>query len=153
MRIRNQKSFWSGVLFIAFGVFFAGFAQQYDMGSAARMGPAFFPTLLGGLLLLLGVVIGIQGLAIEDAEGKIEPFYFKPLLLVLASVVAFGLLLRPAGLIVSMVVLVIVSSLGGHEFKWRDVLLLSLGLMILMLTVFIYGLSMTIPVLPAFMRD
>lgn len=153
LKIRNQKSFWSGLLFIAFGLSFAGLAQQYDMGSAARMGPAFFPTMLGGLLLLLGVIIGIQGLATEDADGKVDPFHFRPLVLVLASVVAFGLLLRPAGLIVSMVTLVIISSLGGHEFRWRDVLLLSLGLMILMLTVFIYGLSMTIPVLPAFMRD
>lgn len=140
-------------MFIAFGLFFAGFAQQYDMGSAARMGPAFFPTLLGGLLLLLGVLIGIQGLAIEEADSKIDPFYFKPLLFVLGSVVLFGLLLRPAGLIVSLLVMVIVSSWGGHEFKLRDVLLLSLGLTLLMLAVFIYGLSMTIPVLPAFMRD
>ena len=153
MKIRSQKDFWSGLMFIAFGLFFAGFAQEYDMGTAARMGPAFFPTMLGGLLLLLGVIVGIQGLAIEDAHGKIDPFYFRPLLLVLGAVVAFGLLLRPAGLIVSLFVLVIISSLGGHEFKWRDVLLLSLGLTLLMLAVFVYGLSMTIPVWPAFMRD
>ncbi|MGH6611365.1 MAG: tripartite tricarboxylate transporter TctB family protein [Burkholderiaceae bacterium] len=153
LRIRNQKDFWSGVMFFAFGLFFAGFAQEYDMGSAARMGPAFFPTMLGGMLLLLGVIIGIQGLTIEEAEGKIDRFYFRPLLLVLGSVVAFGLLLRPAGLIVSLFVLVIISSFGGHEFKWRDVLLLALGLMLLMLAVFVYGLGMTIPVLPEFMRE
>ncbi len=153
LRVRNQKSFWSGLMFIAFGLFFVGFAQEYDMGNAARMGPAFFPTMLGGLLLLLGVIIGIQGLAVEEADSKIDPFYFKPLLLVLGSVVAFGLLLRPAGLIVSLIVLVIVSSLGGHEFRLRGVLLLSLGLVLLMLAVFIYGLGMTIPVLPEFMRD
>ena len=153
LRIRNQKDFWSGLMFVAFGLFFAGFAQEYDMGTAARMGPAFFPTVLGGLLLLLGVIVGIQGLATEDVHGNVEPFHFRPLLLVLGAVVAFGLLLRPAGLIVSLFVLVIVSSLGGHEFRWRDVLLLALGLMLLMLAVFVYGLGMTIPVLPEFMRD
>lgn len=153
MKIRNQKSFWSGMMFIAFGLFFIGFAQEYDMGTAARMGPAFFPTMLGGLLLLLGVIIGIQGLAVAEADSQIDPFYFRPLLLVLGSVVAFGVLLRPAGLIVSLFALVIISSLGGHEFKWRDVLLMSLGLALLMLAVFIYGLSMTIPVWPEFMRE
>jgi Tripartite tricarboxylate transporter TctB family len=153
LRIHNQKDFWSGLMFLAFGLFFVGFAQDYDMGTAARMGPAFFPTMLGGLLALLGAIVAFQGIAFEGVDGKIDKFHFRPLLLVLGSVVAFGLLLRPAGLIVSLFVLVIVSSLGGHEFKWRDVLLLSVGLTALMLAVFVYGLSMTIPVLPAFMRD
>lgn len=153
MRIRNQKSFWSGLMFMAFGLAFAGFAQEYDMGTAARMGPAFFPTMLGGLLLLLGVVIGIQGLTLEQADSQIDRFHFRPLLLVLGSVIAFGLLLRPAGLLVSLFVLIIISSFGGHDFRLRDVLLLSIGMAALMLTVFIYGLNMTIPVLPAFMRD
>ena len=153
MKIRDQKNFWSGVMFIAFGAFFVGWAQQYDMGSAARMGPAFFPTVLGGLMFLLGVLVTIDGLAVEHPDGKIEPVNFRALALVLGSVVAFGLLLRPAGLLVALFVLVGVSSLGSHEFRLRDVLLLSVGMSLLVLAVFIYGLSMTIPVLPSFMRD
>ena len=153
MKIRDQKNFWSGVMFIAFGAFFAVWAQQYDMGTAARMGPAFFPTMLGGLMFLLGVIVLIEGLAVEHADGRIEPFNFRALGLVLGAVVAFGLLLRPAGMIVALFVLIVVSSFGGHEFKLRDVLLLTVGLTLLVLAVFIYGLSMTIPVLPAFMRD
>ncbi|HKO69092.1 MAG TPA: tripartite tricarboxylate transporter TctB family protein [Burkholderiaceae bacterium] len=153
MKIRDQKNFWSGLMFIAFGLFFVVWSQQYDMGTAARMGPAFFPTVLGGLTFLLGVVVTIEGLAAEHADGKIEPFNFRALVLVLGSVVAFGLLLRPAGLLVALFVLVGMSSLGSHEFKLRDVLLLSIGMSLLVLTVFIYGLSMTIPVLPSFMRD
>ena len=77
MKIRDQKNFWSGLMFIAFGAFFAGWAQQYDMGTAARMGPAFFPTMLGGLMFLLGVIVLIEGLAVEHADGKIEPFNFR----------------------------------------------------------------------------
>jgi hypothetical protein len=68
-------------------------------------------------------------------------------------VVAFGLLLRPAGLLVALTVLVIVSSFGSNEFKWREVIPLTIGLALLVLAVFVYGLSMTVPVLPAFMRD
>ena len=71
----------------------------------------------------------------------------------LGAVIAFGLLLRPAGLIVALFVLIGVSSFGSHEFKLRDVLLLSVGLSLLVYGVFIYGLSMTIPVWPAFWRD
>ena len=65
-------------MFTAFGLFFVAFAQQYDMGTAARMGPAFFPTVLGGLLLLLGVVVAFKGLTVAD-DGKVDRFHFKPL--------------------------------------------------------------------------
>jgi len=153
LKIRDQKNFWSGVMFIAFGVFFVGYARQYDMGTAARMGPSYFPTVLGGLMFLLGIIVLIQGLATEQADGKIEPFNFKALVLVLGAVVAFGLLLRPAGLLVALFVLIAVSSFGSHEFKVRDMLLLSVGMSLLVLGVFIYGLNMTIPVLPSFMRQ
>ncbi|MGZ8992712.1 MAG: tripartite tricarboxylate transporter TctB family protein, partial [Burkholderiaceae bacterium] len=146
-------NFWSGLMFIGFGAFFVGWAQQYDLGSAARMGPAFFPTMLGAMLFLLGAIVLIEGLVTETADGKIEPFNFRALVLVLGSVVAFGMLLRPAGLLVALFVLVCVSSFGSHEFKLRDVLLLSIGMSLLVLGVFIYGLSMTIPVLPSFMRE
>ena len=153
MKIRDQKNFWSGLMFLGFGAFFVGWAQQYDLGSAARMGPAFFPTMLGGILFLLGAIVLIEGLVAETADGKIEPFNFRALVLVLGSVVAFGMLLRPAGLLVALFVLVCVSSFGSHEFKLRDVLLLSIGMSLLVLGVFIYGLSMTIPVLPSFLRE
>lgn len=153
MKIRDQKNFWSGLMFMAFGLFFVGFAQQYDMGTAARMGPAFFPTMLGGLMFLLGIIVTLSGLSTEHPDGKVEPFNFKALGLVLGAVIAFGLLLRPAGLIVALFVLICVSSLGSHEFKLRDVLLLSVGLSLLVYGVFIYGLSMTIPVWPVFWRD
>lgn len=152
MQIRDARDFWSGVMFVAFGLAFVVFSRRYDLGTAARMGPAFFPTMLGGLLLLLGVGISIKGLTAKTDDGRVAPFHFRPLLLVLGAVVAFGLLLRPAGLLVALAALVIISSLGSHEFRLRDVLLLAAGLGALVLVVFIYGLSMTVPVLPAFMN-
>lgn len=138
---------------MAFGLFFVGFAQNYDMGTAARMGPAFFPTMLGGLMFLLGIIVTLSGLSTEHPDGNVGAFNFKALGFVLGAVVAFGMLLRPAGLIVSLFALICISSLGSHEFKLRDVLLLSVGLSLLVWGVFIYGLSMTIPVWPAFWRE
>ncbi|HTN48485.1 MAG TPA: tripartite tricarboxylate transporter TctB family protein [Burkholderiaceae bacterium] len=153
MQIRNAQDFWSGVLFAAFGAFFIIFAREYDMGSAARMGPAFFPTMLGGLLVLLGILVGARSLAAGAGDGKISRFHFKPLLLVLGAVIAFGVLLRPGGLLVALAALVGISSLGGDQFRLRDVVLLTILLALLVLAVFIWGLGMTIPVLPAFMQD
>ncbi len=97
MRIKSEKEFWSGVMFIVFGAAFAGLAQSYDMGTAQRMGPAFFPTILGGLLAVLGVVIAMQGLAAETLDGKLEKFHLGPIAWVLGAVIAFGLLLRRPG--------------------------------------------------------
>jgi hypothetical protein len=153
MKIKHAKDFWSGVMFTAFGVAFAGIAQNYDMGTAARMGPAYFPTVLGGLLALLGLIIILYSFKTDEHDSQVDKFHFKPLVLILGAVVAFGLLLRPAGLLVALAVLVIVSSLGSNEFKWREIIPLTVGLALLVLAVFVYGLSMTIPVLPAFMRD
>ena len=112
------------------------------MGTAARMGPAYFPTVLGGLLFALGVIIMLKGLSSRAAESHVDKFYFKPLLLVLGAVVAFGVLLRPAGLLVALAALVGISSLGGDEFRLRDVILLTIVMALLVLAVFIWGLGL-----------
>ena len=157
MKIKNAKDFWSGVMFIAFGLFFAGFARQYDMGTAARMGPGYFPTALGLLLMAIGAFVAFKGLRTSHDEGHghgdVDKFHFKPLVLVLGAVVAFGLLLRPAGLIVALLALIFVSSLGSGEFKLKEILPLAIGLCLLVLAVFIWGLGLTIPVLPVFMQN
>ncbi|HEX5640600.1 MAG TPA: tripartite tricarboxylate transporter TctB family protein [Burkholderiaceae bacterium] len=153
MKIRNAKDFWSGVMFIAFGLFFAGFARQYDLGTAARMGPAYFPTMLGLLLILIGAAISFKAFrSPDDAHGAVDRFHFKPLVLVLGAVVAFALLLRPGGLIVALLALIIISSLGSGEFRLKEILPLAIGLCLLVLAVFIWGLGLTIPVLPAFLQ-
>ena len=155
MKIKNASNFWSGVMFIAFGLFFVGFARQYDMGTAARMGPAYFPTVLGLLLVVIGALVAFTGLKKEPGEGHgaVDRFHFKPLLLVLGAVVAFGALLRPGGLIVALAALIFISSFGSGEFKWKEIVPLAAGLVVLVLAVFIWGLGLTIPVLPAFMQN
>jgi hypothetical protein len=152
VKIRNEKDFWSGVMFVVVGLAFALFAQNYEMGTAQRMGPAYFPTILGGLLAVLGVIIGLQGLTVETTDGKIEKFHFGPLFAVLSAVVAFGALLRPGGLIVALVALMGIASFGSHEMKLKELIPLAIGLALLVLAVFIWGLGLTIPVWPAFMN-
>jgi len=153
VQIRNHKDFWSGVMFVISGVAFAAFAQEYEMGTGQRMGPAFFPTALGVLLAILGVIVGIQSLAGETTDGKVEKFHFDALGWVLGAVVLFGVLLRPAGLIVALIALIGVAAFGSHDFKWKETVALSIGLVILVLLVFIWGLKLTIPIYPMFMQN
>ncbi|MEW5881713.1 MAG: tripartite tricarboxylate transporter TctB family protein [Pseudomonadota bacterium] len=153
MKIRNPKNFWSGVMFFALGLGFALFAQKYDMGSAQRMGPAYFPTVLGALLALLGLGIAIGGLAREGHDGKIDRFHLGPVAWIIGAIVAFGVLLRPAGLVVALVALVTISMLGSHEFKWKEAAAVSLVMGVIVYLVFIYGLKLTIPVWPAFIEN
>jgi len=153
VRIRHPKDFWSGLMFLAIGLAFAGFAQQYALGSAQRMGPGYFPTVLGGLLAMLGLVIAIRGMTREGADGDIERFHFGPLAIILGAVALFGFLLRPAGLVAALVVLIGVSAYASHEFRMREVVPLTLFLVLLVLAVFIWGLGMVIPVWPAFMAQ
>jgi hypothetical protein len=150
MRPKHQKDFWSGVMFLVTGLAFASLSQQYEMGTAQRMGPGYFPTVLGGLLAVLGLVIAIRGFASGAPDGNVERFHFGPLTVVLGAVALFGLLLRPAGLVVSLLVLIGVSAYASHEFRIREVIPLAAALLLLVLAVFIWGLGLVIPIWPAF---
>jgi hypothetical protein len=150
VRVRHQKDFWSGVMFLVIGLAFAGLAQRYDLGTAQRMGPGYFPTALGGLLAVLGLVIAIRGLRRAERGSDIERFHFGPLAIVLGAVALFALLLRPAGLVAALLVLVGVSAYASHEFRLREVVPLAVFLVGLVLAVFVWGLGMVVPVWPAF---
>lgn len=153
MRIKHQKDFWSGVMFFAIGLAFVALAQDYTIGSAQRMGPGYFPSALGGLLTVLGLIIAIKGLARAAPDVRIERFHFGPLAIVLGGVALFGLLLRPAGLVLALLALIGVSAYASHEFRLREVVPLAAFLVALVLAVFIWGLGMVIPVWPAFMAQ
>ncbi len=147
MRIRSPKDFWAGLMFVTFGLIAMVIAlMNYEFGTTLHMGPGYFPVVLGGLLSVLGVVISITGLAIDGPEVPV--FRLRPLVLVLASCLAYGYLMQPAGMILATAAMIIISSLGGHEFKWKEVAVLSVGVIAFTVLVFVKGLELPVPLWP-----
>lgn len=151
MRIRHPKDFLSGLMFLAFGAAAVFFATDYHLGSAAKMGPGYFPFALGAFLAALGGMLLLRSVFWTPGSRPGPVFHLKPLVLVLSAVVLFGLLLRPLGLLVSTTLLVVVSSLASHEFRWAEALLNAAVLIAVVLAVFVYLLDFQVPVWPAFM--
>ena len=197
MRIKSPKDFWAGLMFIGTGLFFAIWAYAYyQMGTAVRMGPAYFPFVLGGLLVFLGVLVLIEGFALEASGGPLQlPFSLLDLLIALAifavliylaakagissdygmlaaslvvtvltvlyrpnakalvlisvACLVYGYLMKPLGLVAATAALVFISAFGGHEFKWREVFVLYLVLMVFSYLVFVKGLTLPFPMWPA----
>jgi hypothetical protein len=196
MQIKNAKDFWAGVMFIATGLFFAIWATTfYQMGTAVRMGPAYFPAVLGLLQIALGVIILIQGLAGRGGVQTLRlPFNFldmiialaifgvlvylsqalgfssdwaiiggtvivslltvwrrpdaKALVFLTAATIAYGYLMKPLGLVLTTAAVVFISAAGGHEFKWKEVTVLCIGLIIFSVLVFVKGLALPFPICP-----
>jgi hypothetical protein len=146
MKIKAPRDFWAGLMFIVFGIGFVWVAQNYQMGTSVRMGPAYFPTVLGGLLAVLGIAIVVVSLV--SAGPPVARFYFRPLILIVLATVLFGILLKPLGLVLSLAVLVGVGAFGGFEFKWKEVSILYVILAIGSVYVFVKGLGLPIPVWP-----
>lgn len=143
--IRNPKEFWSGVMFVIFGLSAVIIGRDYTMGSAGRMGPGYFPTILGTLLALLGLIAVVRSFV---ASGEaLEKFAVKETFLVLLGVLLFGLLLRGAGLVVSVLLLVMVSAYASSKFEWKSSLLLAVGAAIFCAVVFVLGLGVPMPIL------
>ncbi|MFZ2986544.1 tripartite tricarboxylate transporter TctB family protein, partial [Ideonella sp.] len=111
MKIKSQKDFWSGLMFLSVGVAFAWGATEYSFGSSARPGPGYFPFGLGVLMALLGSVVMFKSLTIETADGDpVGGFAWRPLLIILGSVLVFGAALPRLGMLISLPVLIIMSS-------------------------------------------
>ncbi len=153
MRIKNQKDFWAGLLFVALGAFFAGFGLQYRIGTAAEMGPGYFPTALGVIVILLGMVTLVGGLSANATAENGDKAHWPTLLLILGSIVIFGLLFRTLGLIVSLFLLVATSSYASHEFSWGATLLNATVLTAICLMVFVWGLNLQFQLWPAFIGN
>lgn len=150
MKIKHQKDFWAGVMFLVVGAGFAYGALNYSFGNSARPGPGYFPFGLGILTALLGAFEIGKALLSRASDGDIGAWPVKPLVIILAAVVLFGLLLPKLGLIVALPVLVFVASIPSGEFSWKEVVINCIVLTIFSWLVFVKGLGLTIPMLPAF---
>ena len=148
--IKNPRDFWAGVMFFAIGAGFAGIAVTYKLGTAARMGPGYFPFYLGLLLGILGAAIALSAMREKNAGPKVEKFHWKPVFWVLLPIVAFGVLLKIIGMIASGMMVVVVSSVASEEFRWKPVLLLAIGLVVFCSLAFVWGLKLPIPLCPGF---
>jgi hypothetical protein len=162
-KIKSQQDWWAGWMFIGFGLFFMLFAMGtpefidsivgrkliagYQMGSSVRMGPAYFPVVLGGLLVFLGSLVLFD--SIVEEGPKVAKFHFRPLLFVAVSSLAFAYLLKPLGLVLASVALVFIAAYGGHEFKWKEVAIMSVVLVIFSVLVFVKGLTLPFPICPS----
>ncbi|NBT10203.1 MAG: tripartite tricarboxylate transporter TctB family protein [Betaproteobacteria bacterium] len=155
MKIKSQRDFWSGLMFLVTGALFAwGAVANYSFGSSARPGPGYFPFGLGVLLALLGAFILFEALTIETEDGEpIGDIAWKPLLVILAAVSLFGLLLPVLGMFIALPLLVILSSLASHEFTWKGTLGSAAFLTVFSWLIFIKGLGLTIPLLPGFLQS
>jgi len=202
MKIKSPKDFWAGLMFIGFGLFFLFWAlAHYQMGTTVRMGPAYFPAVLGGLLAFLGMIVLLESFVLR-AEGpgavlklpfnivdlmitlaifgvvmylakslalsmdyailgataivSVLTIRYKPdakaLVLISAACVVYGYLMKPLGLVVATAALVFIGAFGGHEFKWKEVAILFVVLIIFSILVFVKGLTLPFPVCPNFME-
>lgn len=151
MKIKSQKDFWSGLMFVATGVGFAWGATNYSFGASARPGPGYFPFGLGILMAILGAFILFESLAVETEDGEpIGPWAWKPLITIVVAVGVFGLALPRLGMAASLPILIVMTSLAGDEFHWKDVLINCIVLTVGSWVIFIYGLKLVIPLWPTF---
>lgn len=149
MKIKSEKDFWSGVMFVTVGLGFGLGALNYKFGTNARPGPGYFPFGLGMLLAILGAIEIVKSLVVGKPDGdRIGPWAWKPLGVILGAVAVFGVALPSLGMVVTIPLLVFVSALAGDEFKWSETLINSVILTVTCWVVFMWGLNLTIPLWP-----
>ena len=202
MQIKSPKDFWAGVMFMGFGLFAVVWSlTHYQMGTAVRMGPGYFPVMLGGLLAVLGAAVFAESLLARPSPDSTPlqlPFNivdivvfiavfavcvwlsrvaglasdygmlagaaivavlanrYRPnaqaLVLLSTACVAYGYLMKPLGLVAATIALVFISAFGGHEFKWKEVTILTVVLLVMSVLVFVKGLTLPFPICPQFVE-
>ena len=146
--IRNPKDFWAGLLFIGLGIAAIAVGSNYTLGTAARMGPGYFPRILGIMLLVLGAIITASGL--RGHGERVPAWKLRPTLVVLLSVVGFGLIMAKVGLAISTVLLILAASAASHEFRPKEAIIAGVFLAAVSVGVFVVGLHVQLPIWPEF---
>jgi hypothetical protein len=146
--LRNNKDFWAGIMLIVLGAASIFIARDYPFGSTMRMGPGYFPSMLGGILVLFGIYVMIVGL--RKGEKIAVHCSLRAVIVLSLSLIAFGVLMSHAGFIPAMAVLIFGSASAGREFKFVEVLLLTVILTGLSVAIFIWGLALPYPLIKGF---
>jgi hypothetical protein len=139
------------VLFIATGVLFMVLSRQYNLGTAAKMGPGYFPTILGGLMAALGVLIMLPAFSSKGPEVRVDKMDLRSIVLILVAVAVYAATLPKLGFIVSLFLLIMISSFASHEFKLTTSLISAVVLLVFSWLVFVKGLELQFPFLPTFL--
>ena len=140
LSIKSQEDFWAGLMFIGFGLFAIVVARDYPMGAAMRMGPGYFPTWLGGLLIVIGAAV--TAISLRVPGGRLTPVAWKPLILLSLSFFAFGMSIDHIGFVPALVGVVILSALAGKQFRPLEVLCLTVVMVLLALGIFVWGIEL-----------
>jgi hypothetical protein len=144
--IRHQKDFFAGLMLIAIGIGTIVIASNYPLGTAARMGPGYFPRILGILLIALGAVLSLRALRLNGPQLPRWPW--RPTVVVLGSVVFFGAIVQTVGVAISTVLLIVAASAASREFRPKEALISGLFLAALAVGVFVIGLKLQLPIWP-----
>jgi drug/metabolite transporter (DMT)-like permease len=151
VKIKSQRDFFSGLMFVVVGVVFGVGATHYSMGSSARPGAGYFPLLLGVLLTVIGAIVLFKALTIETEAGDpVGTIAWRPLVVIVGAIVLFGFTIDRLGLMLAVPLLIVISSLAGDEFHWVGVIANAVVLTLFSWLIFVYGLKLTIPMWPSF---
>ena len=148
-RLHINRELVAGLMFAAFGIAGLWFGADLPRGTALRMGPGYMPLLLCWSLIVLGAAIAVRGALREGI--KLAAWRIRPLILVLAGVLAFAGMIEPAGLALATIAIVLIGALGGTEFRPVEAVVLAFGLAVGAVALFVYGLKLTMPIWPAFL--
>ena len=149
MNIRNQKDFFSGLLFIAIGTFFAVFSWKYDIGTAKEIGPGYFPLILGIVLIFLGLIVLLLSLVTHGEKVRLDKWQWKPFLLLGMAIIGFAFAMPTLGFIAAVAILVVVSMFaytGNRSVK--EIVLVTVGFTTFAWLIFVVGLGLNLQVLP-----
>lgn len=143
--IRSGKDLWAGLIYLLFGSIAIIVGRDYAMGTAFKMGPAYFPNILGALLMVIGAMSVVRSFVLPGSP--IDAFSLRGLALVSVSVFVFGFLVRRAGLAIALPLLVMISAYASAKFRWGPTLAIAVGLTVFCALVFVKGLGIPLPVL------
>lgn len=140
LKVKNQEDFWAGLMYIGFGVLAIIISRDYPYGAAMRMGPGYFPTWVGALLVILGTVVSALSFRMEPS--RMTPFAWKPTIMLSLSFLAFGLAIDDVGFVPALVGVVFLSAAAGKRFRIVEVLILTVVMVLLALGIFVYGIEL-----------
>lgn len=148
---RNAKDFWTGLIYIVVGSAALVISRDYEMGSAVKMGPAYFPTILGALLMGIGIISVIR--SFFKSGSPIGAIAWKGAFLIAASTVLFGMIVRGAGVAIALPLLVIISASASTRFSFKTSVIEAVGITAFCILVFVQGLGVPLPILGTWFGD